>query len=84
MHANETGGLSGGPVFAKSNEVIGQLRAQLGKGFPIIGVGGIFSGADAVAKMNAGADVVQIYTGLIYRGPELITEVAKAVQANRR
>ena len=81
MHANETGGLSGGPVFAKSNEVIGQLRAQLGKGFPIIGVGGIFSGADAVAKMNAGADVVQIYTGLIYRGPELITEVAQALRA---
>ena len=84
LHANEAGGLSGGPVFAKSNEVISQLRAQLGTGFPIVGVGGIFSGADAVAKVKAGADVVQIYTGLIYRGPELITEVAKAVQANRR
>jgi dihydroorotate dehydrogenase len=68
-------------VFDKSNAVIGQLRAQLGAGFPIIGVGGILSGADAVAKVRAGADVVQIYTGLIYRGPELITEVAKALQA---
>ena len=84
LHANEAGGLSGGPVFAKSNEVISQLRAQLGTGFPIVGVGGIFSGADAVAKVKAGADVVQIYTGLIYRGPELITEVAKALQAHGR
>jgi dihydroorotate dehydrogenase len=81
MHASEAGGLSGGPVFDKSNAVIGQLRAHLGAGFPIIGVGGILSGADAVAKVRAGADVVQIYTGLIYRGPELITEVAKALQA---
>jgi dihydroorotate dehydrogenase len=84
MHANEGGGLSGGPVFAKSNAVIGQLRAQLGKGFPIIGVGGIFSGADALAKIEAGADVVQIYTGLIYRGPGLITEVAQALKARGR
>jgi len=84
MHANETGGLSGRPVFDKSNAVIGQLRAQLGAGFPIIGVGGILSGADAVAKLKAGADVVQIYTGLIYRGPELITEVAQALKASGR
>jgi dihydroorotate dehydrogenase len=84
MHANETGGLSGQPVFDKSNAVIGQLRAQLGPGFPIMGVGGILSGADAVAKVKAGADVVQIYTGLIYRGPGLITEVAKALQARGR
>ena len=83
MHANEAGGLSGGPVFAKSNAVISQLRAQLGPDFPIIGVGGIFSGADALAKIKAGADVVQIYTGLIYRGPGLITEVAQALQASR-
>jgi dihydroorotate dehydrogenase len=84
MHANEAGGLSGGPVLAKSNAVIGQLRAQLGTGFPIIGVGGILSGADAVAKVKAGADVVQIYTGLIYRGPALITEVAQALQSSSR
>jgi dihydroorotate dehydrogenase len=67
-HAQEAGGLSGAPVFEASNRVIGQLRAALGKGFPIIGVGGILSGADALAKIRAGADVVQIYTGLIYRG----------------
>jgi dihydroorotate dehydrogenase len=71
-------------VLNKSNAVIGQLRAQLGAVFPIIGVGGILSGADAVAKVKAGADAVQIYTGLIYRGPALITEVAQALQANKR
>jgi dihydroorotate dehydrogenase len=84
MHASEAGGLSGGPVLNKSNAVIAQLRAQLGTGFPIVGVGGILSGADALAKVKAGADVVQIYTGLIYRGPALITEVAQALQASGR
>jgi dihydroorotate dehydrogenase len=79
-HANEAGGLSGRPVLDKSNAVIRQLRAQLGAGFPIIGVGGILSGEDALAKVHAGANVVQIYTGLIYRGPALITEVAQALK----
>ncbi|WP_341903717.1 quinone-dependent dihydroorotate dehydrogenase [Polaromonas sp. YR568] len=79
-HAEETGGLSGAPVLAPSNAVIRQLRAALGKGFPIIGVGGVMSGADAVSKIKAGADVVQIYTGLIYKGPALVTEAAKAIQ----
>jgi len=78
-HAQETGGLSGAPVFDASNRVIAQLRAQLGAGFPIIGVGGILSGEDAVAKVRAGADVVQIYTGLIYRGPALVREAAEAL-----
>jgi len=82
-HADEAGGLSGAPVLAASNRVIGQLRAALGKGFPIIGVGGIMSGADAVSKIQAGADVVQIYTGLIYRGPELVTEAALAIKKSR-
>jgi dihydroorotate dehydrogenase len=82
-HADESGGLSGAPVFAKSNAVIGQLRAAMGPNFPIIGVGGILSGADAVAKIQAGADVVQIYTGLIYRGPALVKEAALALQALR-
>ncbi|MEP6824253.1 MAG: quinone-dependent dihydroorotate dehydrogenase, partial [Ramlibacter sp.] len=63
-----------------SNRVIRQLRAALGKDCPIIGVGGILSGADAVSKIQAGADVVQIYTGLIYRGPDLVREVAQALQ----
>ncbi|MEO7885402.1 quinone-dependent dihydroorotate dehydrogenase [Polaromonas sp.] len=82
-HADETGGLSGAPVLEASNRVIGQLRAALGKGFPIIGVGGILSGADAVSKIKAGADVVQIYTGLIYKGPELVTQAAQAIKKSR-
>jgi len=79
-HADETGGLSGAPVFEKSNEVIRQLRAAMGPNFPIIGVGGILSGDDAVAKIKAGADLVQIYTGLIYKGPALVKEAALAIR----
>ena len=79
-HAEEAGGLSGAPVLAASNEVIRQLRAELGKGFPIIGVGGILSADDAVGKIKAGADVVQIYTGLIYKGPELASQCAKLIK----
>jgi dihydroorotate dehydrogenase len=82
-HAEEAGGLSGAPVLEASNAVIRQLRARLGKGYPIIGVGGILSGADAVSKLEAGADVVQVYSGLIYQGPALVTEVARALQAQR-
>jgi dihydroorotate dehydrogenase len=59
--------------------VITQLRARLGKAFPIIGVGGILSADDALAKVHAGADVVQIYTGLIYKGPVLVDQVARAL-----
>ncbi len=79
-HAEETGGLSGRPVFEASNRVIAQLRAAAGPELPIIGVGGILSGADARAKLDAGADLVQVYTGLIYRGPRLVREVAQAVK----
>ena len=82
QHAEETGGLSGRPVFEASNAVIRQLRSALGSQFPIIGVGGILSGADAVEKIKAGADVVQIYTGLIYKGPSLVPEIAKAIKAS--
>ena len=78
-HAQEAGGLSGAPVLAKSNAVIAQLRTALGKGFPIIGVGGILSAADAVSKIQAGADVVQIYTGLIYQGSALVHQAAQAI-----
>ena len=63
-----------------SNRVISGLRKALGKGFPIIGVGGILSAEDAVSKIRAGADLVQIYTGLIYKGPDLVTASAKAIQ----
>ena len=82
-HAQEAGGLSGAPVREASNRVIRQLRAALGAGYPIIGVGGILSGADAVAKIEAGADAVQIYTGLIYKGPALVGEVARALRDAR-
>ena len=78
-HGAEVGGLSGAPVRAASNRVIAQLRARLGSGFPIVGVGGILSAQDAVDKIAAGADVVQIYTGLIYRGPALVGEAAQAL-----
>ena len=83
-HAEETGGLSGAPVLAASNQVIRQLRAALGKGFPIIGVGGVMSAEDAVSKIAAGADVVQIYTGLIYEGPALVAQAARAIRALRK
>ena len=79
-HATEAGGLSGAPVLQASNLVISQLRAALGKSYPIIGVGGVMSGEDAVSKIKAGADVVQIYTGLIYKGPELVMQAAKAIK----
>jgi dihydroorotate dehydrogenase len=82
-HSQEAGGLSGAPVLRASNRVIRQLRAALGKDFPIVGVGGIMSAQDAVSKIEAGADVVQIYTGLIYRGPELVSEAAAAIKALR-
>jgi dihydroorotate dehydrogenase len=83
-HSEETGGLSGAPVLAPSNRVIRLLRAALGRKFPIIGVGGIMSANDALSKIEAGADVVQIYTGLIYRGPDLVDQVARALKADRR
>lgn len=79
-HAEEAGGLSGAPVFEASNQVIRQLRAELGSAYPIIGVGGVLSGADAKAKRQAGADLVQVYTGLIYRGPALASECARALR----
>lgn len=82
-HGSEMGGLSGAPVLEASNNVIRQLRAALGAGYPIIGVGGIMSAQDAVSKIRAGADVVQIYTGLIYEGPALVAKAARAIQALR-
>ena len=79
QHGAETGGLSGAPVFEASNRVVAQLRAALGPDFPIIGVGGVMSGGDARAKMLAGADLVQIYTGFIYQGPALVSDAARAL-----
>jgi dihydroorotate dehydrogenase len=82
-HAGEAGGLSGAPVLQASNRVIRQLRSALGKRVPIIGVGGVMSAADALSKIEAGADLVQIYTGLIYKGPGLVGEVARALKQAR-
>jgi dihydroorotate dehydrogenase len=79
-HGGEAGGLSGAPVRAASNQVIKTLKARLGNNLPIIGVGGILSGADAREKIMAGASLVQLYTGLIYRGPDLVNECAMALR----
>jgi dihydroorotate dehydrogenase len=68
-------------LLSASNRVIRLLRAALGSGMPIIGVGGVMSGADAVSKIKAGADAVQLYTGLIYKGPALVNEAARAIKA---
>lgn len=73
------GGLSGKPLADKSSEVIRYLRGGLGKTFPIIGVGGIMTPADAVAKLEAGADLIQIYTGYVYEGPALVRRINEAI-----
>ena len=78
-HAEEAGGLSGRPVFEASNRVIRALRAGLPARYPIIGVGGVMSAQDAVAKIEAGADLVQIYSGLVYEGPALVSAAARAI-----
>jgi dihydroorotate dehydrogenase len=80
-HAEEAGGLSGRPLLEPSNRVIRQLRSALGPTFPIVGVGGVLGAADARTKIDAGATLVQLYTGLIYRGPAIVPEVASAVAA---
>ena len=78
-HADEAGGLSGRPLRAQSTGVIRTLAKALDGALPIIGVGGILSGADAKEKIDAGATLVQIYTGLIYRGPDLVAECVRAL-----
>jgi dihydroorotate dehydrogenase len=82
-HGAEAGGLSGAPVFALSNTVIGLLKAELGEALPIIGVGGILCGQDAQAKIDAGAKLVQLYSGLIYAGPGLIGDCAAVLLAHQ-
>ena len=77
--ADETGGLSGQPVFERSTAVLTKLAEALAGEVPIIGVGGIMSGDDAVAKIDAGACLVQVYSGFIYHGPALIAEAAQAI-----
>jgi len=77
--ANETGGLSGKPLTLRSTEVIRYLADKSGRAFPIIGVGGIHSAQDAKDKLEAGASLVQLYTGFIYEGPGLIKRICKAL-----
>ena len=81
--SREAGGLSGAPLTKKSTEVIRQLYVALQGAIPIIGVGGIMSATDAKEKLSAGASLVQIYTGMIYRGPDLVQEIAQAVCAEK-
>jgi len=83
-NAFQTGGLSGAPLRERSTRVLKTFSQELKKEIPLIGVGGIFSGADAVEKLDAGASLVQIYSGLIYRGPELINECVSACLARSR
>jgi dihydroorotate dehydrogenase len=77
--SRESGGVSGAPLDEKSTAVIRQLAAALQGQLPIIGVGGIMSGADALEKLHAGASLVQIYSGLVYRGPKLVSELVEAL-----
>jgi len=79
--AQEAGGLSGRPLMARSTEVLAAFRRQVGPDLPLIGVGGIASGADAAAKKAAGATLVQLYTSLIYEGPAVIHAAAEAFSA---
>ena len=84
-HAGEAGGLSGRPVFTRSTAVLRGMAQRLGGKLPLVGVGGILDGSDAVAKIAAGASLVQCYTGLVYRGPALVGACVEALRtAGRR
>lgn len=78
------GGLSGGPLRARATEVIRYLRERLGPGFAIVAVGGIFTGEDAMEKINAGADLIQIYTGFIYEGPGIVRRINRRLLKVKR
>ena len=79
-HAEETGGLSGAPLTQQATMIVRKLSTLLGSDIPVIGAGGIMRGADAADKLAAGATLVQLYSGLIYGGPELVTETVRATQ----
>ena len=81
--AKEAGGLSGAPLYGKSTAVLRRMRGRLDDSIPMIGVGGITRGADAAGKITAGALMVQFYTGLVYRGPQLIGECVDAIRRRR-
>lgn len=80
QYGKEAGGLSGAPIFTLSNKIISQFKAELGNSLPIIGVGGILNGKDALIKIKAGATLIQLYSGLIYSGPHLIKECANILR----
>jgi dihydroorotate dehydrogenase len=82
--AGEAGGLSGAPVYEKSTAILQRLAQQLDNKIPLIGVGGIESGVQAQAKVDAGASLVQLYSGLIYRGPTLVRECARALATGKK
>ena len=83
-HADETGGLSGKPLTIRARHTIAQLAQRLQKEVPVIGCGGIFSGEDAIAHLEAGASLLQIYTGFIYQGPALVSEIRQSVQQHEQ
>ena len=82
-HATEQGGLSGQPLMGQSTTVLRMMRTRLPESVPLVGVGGILSGADAVTKMAAGASLVQCYSGLVYRGPQLVGECVEAIRRRK-
>lgn len=82
-HADEQGGLSGAPVKDMANHVLAQFRAQLPAEIALIGTGGITEGKDAAEKIQLGADLVQFYTGFVYKGPELVGDCLRAIESQR-
>jgi dihydroorotate dehydrogenase len=80
-HADETGGLSGKPLLEPSTRVLAEMHQRLNGAITLIGVGGIASGADAYAKIRAGASLVQLYTGLVYQGPGLVERIKSELAA---
>jgi dihydroorotate dehydrogenase len=74
-HRTQTGGLSGRPLFAKSTRLLAEFKGAIGDSLPLIGVGGIASAADAQAKFDAGASAVQLYSALVYQGPQLVQQI---------
>lgn len=82
-HASEQGGLSGAPVKDRANQVLAAFRAALPANIALIGTGGILNGEDATEKIHLGADLVQFYTGFVYRGPDLVNECVEAIAAER-
>lgn len=78
-HAGETGGLSGRPLFERATDVLRGMRRRLGPEVPLVGAGGVLEGDHAASKLEAGANLVQVYTGLVYRGPDLVAECVEEI-----